>query len=297
MSWLGLLAALGAMLAWGFGDHFMQKTTRLIGTTKSLFYVGLGGFLMLTPFLRPRDFALLANPRGVIFMLAAFVAAMFASRLYFKALKLGKGAVIEPIIALVLPITVVLSVFVWGERLTLPQFASMAMVFVGLVLAVSVRLDIRIREAALEYWAMLAFVGAIGMALGNFFTGTASQTTSPALTIWFIHGAIAVACALQMAYQRRFVTVPHDLRRHLPLIAVQTVLDTAAWLCFAFAVTLIPISVTAAVGESYVALAILLGVIVSKQKIARHQLGGIGLAAAGVVVLAMLTVWGGGVTN
>ena len=53
-----LLFAFLAMLCWGFGDFFIQRTTRKIGDVESLAYIGIIGSIILLPFVI-KDFSLL----------------------------------------------------------------------------------------------------------------------------------------------------------------------------------------------------------------------------------------------
>ena len=50
-----------AMLSWGVGDFFIQKTIRKIGGLETLLWIGLIGTLILIPF-AIKDLALLKNP-------------------------------------------------------------------------------------------------------------------------------------------------------------------------------------------------------------------------------------------
>lgn len=47
---LDVLAALGAIVAWDFGDFVIQKATRKIGDMETLAWIGLLGSIGLTPY-------------------------------------------------------------------------------------------------------------------------------------------------------------------------------------------------------------------------------------------------------
>ena len=49
---LGIIYAIAAMLSWGVGDFLIQRASRKIGIWQTLFFIGLGGFLGLFPFLK-----------------------------------------------------------------------------------------------------------------------------------------------------------------------------------------------------------------------------------------------------
>ena len=50
---IGVLLAFGALIGWGFGDFLIQRSTRAVGIWKTLFSIGVGGTLLLTPFVFP----------------------------------------------------------------------------------------------------------------------------------------------------------------------------------------------------------------------------------------------------
>jgi drug/metabolite transporter (DMT)-like permease len=59
-----------------------------------------------------------------------------------------------------------------------------------------------------------------------------------------------------------------------------------AWVSFAKATTFIPIAIATTISESYIALAVLLGLFVNREKLRTHQILGITLATFGVIILA-----------
>ncbi len=73
-----------------------------------------------------------------------------------------------------------------------------------------------------------------------------------------------------------------------PVLAA-CIFDNAAWVAYAVAVTTLPIALTIAITESYVALAAFLGVVWNKEKLQRHQYAGMILAIAAAIVLAAVS--------
>ena len=92
---VGILFALVAMLGWGFGDFFIQKSTRKVGIWTTIFIITAIGAIVLTPFALKNAGNLLSVGRNVFIIgaLAYFIAAF----LDLKALKEGKLDVVEPI--------------------------------------------------------------------------------------------------------------------------------------------------------------------------------------------------------
>ena len=78
-------------------------------------------------------------------------------------------------------------------------------------------------------------------------------------------------------------------RKHWRPIVLQGILDNIAWVSFAAAVLVLPISITIAISESYIALGMLLGIIINKERLQRHQYVGIAVTLIAVVVLAFVS--------
>ncbi|MBP6912267.1 MAG: hypothetical protein KBB88_03660 [Candidatus Pacebacteria bacterium] len=50
MTFLGVLASVGALIAWTFGDFSIQRAVRKIGNLPALFFIGMTGSIALFPF-------------------------------------------------------------------------------------------------------------------------------------------------------------------------------------------------------------------------------------------------------
>lgn len=92
-----------------------------------------------------------------------------------------------------------------------------------------------------------------------------------------------------LGFRRGFGALASDLRNHGRLVLGVSIVDNAAWVFFAFAASLIPIAIATTISESYVALAVLLGLFVNREKLRRHQLLGIAIALGSVLLLSLLT--------
>lgn len=79
------------------------------------------------------------------------------------------------------------------------------------------------------------------------------------------------------------------MEKHRSLILCQSMLDTAAWTAYAYAMTLIPIAIATTISETYIAVAVLLGIKVSKERLKSHQKIGVIMAITGVILLSALS--------
>lgn len=289
MSLLGITFAFIALLSWGFGDYFIQATSRAVGIVKALFYIGFGATILLLPFVYNQIGLVFQNPRALILLGLAAIIAFFASLFDFEALKEGKISIIEPIIGFELPITVGLGIIFFNEKLSPLQLTLIVTAFIGIVLAVTnKKLSSINKKHFLEKGIALAGVGAIGMALTNFIVGVSSNEITPVLTIWFIHSLLGIFCLVYLLGTGQF-TVWNDFKKHKRIIIGEAVLDNLAWVSYAAATTFIPISITTAISESYVALAAFLGISYNREKLISHQYIGIFIIIVSVITLSVVS--------
>jgi len=281
---LGLLFAFIALIGWGFGDFFIQKTTRLIGVHKTLFLICASAMIALFPFVYSEiltyskaDYQAIVILSGIIFFYALVI---------FQAFERGKLSVVESVIAIELPLTVALGVFVGGESLSSTQFFLFLLIFVGIALAAAARLDhLHWHKRILEKGVAWAFGAAFLSALTNYYIGESSQHMSPFFVIWSTHSMLAILCGAYIFFRNDFGSLWKAFKQHpVPLIG-QSIFDNAAWIGFAFATSIIPISLAVMVSESYIALAALLGYFLGREKLNNHQIIGAIIAFIGVFLL------------
>jgi drug/metabolite transporter (DMT)-like permease len=286
----GALLAIVALFGWGIADFFVQKAARKAGVATTLFAGGVFGVVVLAPFVFRDIGAVLAQPK-ILLLLSAFsgvgvVTALFSLEAYRK----GKLAVIEPIMGLELPVTILLAVFFWSERLTFRELLPMGVVFMGLLMTVTRnRPFAHLEKKTIEKGALLGLAAAIGLGTTNFLTGVASQVTSPLLAIWFGRAIFTLGFGAYLLAKGRMKASFRAMREHAGLVFGLSTLYLIAFMSYATATTLISISVATTISESYIVLAALLGVFVNKEKLARHQAIGAAIAVAGVLTLAYIS--------
>ncbi len=283
---LAVLIAFGAMICWGVGDFLIQRSTRKIGDVESLAWIGIIGSIGLLPFVI-REFSLITTwaQAGVLGILG--LVTFFAALANFEALKKGKLSVIEIVMTLELPITILLAVLFFQESFTLIQGSAVLLVFFGVILIATERFShFKNMLKGLEKGVMLALFGAISMGVVNFLTGTSAKSISPLLAIWVPWAIFTVMCLVVIQTRRRGIGIfKQHWRQHRMLIIAMGVFDTLAWLLYAFAVEGKEIALTVAITESYPTVALFLGLWFNKEKINWHQYCGAALALGASVWL------------
>ncbi len=284
---IGLLCAFLAALCWGFGDFFIQKATRTIGTYQALFCIGALGSVALLPFVSSTLHVL--SGHDVLLLLLLGIITTIAAVFDFEALKRGKIAVVEPVISLELPLTVALSISLAGDILTVTQGALITLVFIGIILTITSHPQYTFSARLfIERGAIIAAVGAVGLALVNTLVGIASRETLPLLTIWFTHTFVALTSAIVLLLQREWPSFLTNVRRNAGVTLAQSVFDNAGWIAYAFATTVLSIAVANTIAETYVILAVILGIAFNGERLRTSQHVGIALAIIGVLALAGL---------
>ena len=289
MTTLGLLAAIGAMLAWTIGDYSIDKTTDRVGDWKTIFFIGFAGMLILTPLVWREIPFIFNDPIQLRLLTFLSLVSLFACLLMFEGLKGGKLSIIEPVFGIELPTTIALSIIVGGEHLNWQIYLLSAVVFLGIILAATVR-DNRIswHKIILEKGVILAGIGAIGMGLMNFLVGIISRGGSPIVTIWFLHSFLGIASLIYLLFKGEVKNLWKNVRDYKGYILAISIFDNLAWVSFAYAMVILPISIATTIGSGYIALTVILGVTLNKEKIQKHQIIGILLVIAAVISLSYL---------
>ncbi len=286
---LGILFALGALICWGFGDFNLQKLIRKLGDWETLLIITLFGWVVLTPFVyKDLSFLFSFQDNSFLILMIAAIVISIAALLDFEALKQGKLAIVEPVLALEVPVSLVLSIFIIKETIGILQLILIFVLILGLIL-VSLKSKHLLRKNWIERGVLVALLGALFMGSSNFLVGFASRVTNPLLTNWFINMFMALLSLSYLILNRRFKKIIRDVNKNKKLTFSVCFLDNGAWILFAFSMSLIPIAIAVAVSESYIALAALLGLVINKEYLMRHQKIGLFISLVSAIVLAVIS--------
>lgn len=283
---LGIIFAFVAMLAWGFGDFFIQKSTRKFGDWETLFLISFFGAIVLFPFVVkdiPELFSFEDNRLFVL--LGASSVITFAALLDFEALKRGKLSVVEPIYALEIPIAAFLAFFILNEVISSYQLLLIITLMFGLIL-ISLKSYHFSRKIWLERGVIFVFLGTLFMGVANFLVGVGARITDALMINWFMSIFMAIITFSYLLSKKRATKMKRDLLSEKKLLFSMCFLDNIAWAAFAFAMTLAPIAIAVALSESYIIIAVLLGMFINKENLHAHQKIGLVIAIISAIVLA-----------
>lgn len=242
---------------------------------------------MLFPFVF-KDLPIIFSAEQGWLLLLLGIISLVVALMQFQALKIGKISAIEPILSFELPITVLLGVLILHENLSGIQVMLIALVFMGILLIGYAGKNFHPRHL-FEKGALLALTATGFMAIVNFLTGLSSLRVGPVVTIWFVHTFLALACIIYFFATKSWRTFAHHIRQHPIESFWVAVCDNTAWLAYATAATIIPISLVITISENYIILAILLGVIINREKLLKHQWVGVGISLIAVIILSSIS--------
>ena len=276
-------AAFGALLCWGVGDYLIQNNARKIGNVEALLWISLVGMLATLPLVAGQlhllgvwpDFLLLALLGAV-----TFIAAMVD----FEALKVGKLAVVDMVIALELPLTILLAIVFLHDSLDLWQVALIVLLIAGVIMIALDGMDLSLK---LEAGVLFALAAAGSLALLNFLTAVGSRTVTPLMAVWAPALFSAVFCLVVILKRGSAGGVLERARNNLTLVIAMGVVDFSAWIFYAYATSLGELSIVNAITESFPAVALMLGVWLGREKISKRQYLGAAVALLASIALAM----------
>lgn len=285
----GIALSFIALVCWCFGDFLIQKMVRLMDVWRCLLMIGLGGIIMLLPFIYEPLVEAIKNPQQIIFLLITGAIASCSAIFVLKALKLGKIAVVEPILSFHILVAVLLSLVVKHEQLSVLQFIFIGVIFSGILMSVISPREMH-QKYELEKGIILGIIGATFMGIESFFVGVTSLETSPLLTMWIISIFFTIIPVIMISWHREWKLLGFNFKNATLLIVCTSIIDNLAWIAFAAATIFIPISISASISQSYIAGTVLLGVLINKEKISTNQLLGITLTIICVVGLSAITI-------
>lgn len=269
---LSIMAALGALFCWGFGDFFIQRATRKMGDVESLAWIGFIGAVCMLPFVW-HDLSLLLQRSNLSILFVLGLITFTVGIINFEAFRRGKLSVIEVLLELELPVTVLFSIFFLGEHINAIQTVLAIIIFSGIILIAARPGEIK-KHHFFEKGAVLAIIAAGGYGLINFLTTVGARQISPLLAIWFPWLTFTIICALWLMAKGRLRPAAAHAKTYWKLILAIGLFDTLAWIFFAFALQKKELAVIIAITESFPAVSLMLGIKVNKEKVAPHQLAG-----------------------
>ncbi len=285
---IGILISFGAAMMWGFGDFFIQRSTRKVGDWETLFILCSFGAIVLLPFVFHNLTILFDGSHNVEILItsASGIALFFAALLILQGMKVGKLSIIQPLYPIEIVTAGVISYFVLSEKLSLINIVLIViLILCFILLSVQEKGKLKLHKFFLEKGVIMVASGSILMGVADFFMGWGARITD-AFTVNFIVNVIITAITLAyLIYNKRLSKLFSDVKEFPGLFLAMSVFDNIGWILYAYAMSIASIAIVTTITESSIIVAIFLGTILNKEKLQRHQM--IGIAGAVVCAIAL----------
>jgi drug/metabolite transporter (DMT)-like permease len=293
---MGILLGLVTALCWGSADLFARFATRRIGTFRTMLYMQLCGFCLLT----------LAMPRlggwGHLFdgstwqpwawgVLAGVLNTSSTLALY-RSFEIGKMSIVAPLSASYPVLTMLLSALT-GERLTPLRLFGLVLTIVGVILVARGEqtaddanpLDEQTQPAKKHLGVGWALFSAFGFGIMFWLLGLRVVPllgSSP--SVWVIRLTSLVATALVILVARQSKALP--LRRDTPLLLGVGLLDTSAYVFNNYGMLHEQTSVVSVLASLYGAVTVALAALFLREKVSPSQWLGIMAIFIGIILIS-----------
>jgi drug/metabolite transporter (DMT)-like permease len=279
---MGLLFGLGAALGWGANDFMLGRVSRALGPRQTLLWAELVGLIVLGLALLLSGSTLpSASPQLWLFALGVNVFNVAGNLLFYRALAVGKLAIVSPVSASFAVVTALLAA-VSGERLGLLALCGITLVMAGVVIIA--------HAAHRNQGVSLQGIGsAIGSALCNgIFFWLIGPVTVELGVVWPVlvgRGlAIGLVLGLLLLARERPQRPPFQL---WGVLLIASSCDSAAFLSYNLGVATTYVSVVTALASIFSAVTVLLAWIFLRERLASRQWAGIAALLVGVLMVSV----------
>lgn len=293
---MGILLGLATALCWGSADLFARFATRRIGTFRTMLYMQMCGFCLLTLVMRPLGgWGHLLDGSGwhpwAWGVLAGALNTISTLALY-RSFEIGKLSIVAPISASYPVLTMVLSAFT-GEHLTLVRLVGLLLTIAGVILVARGEkipeevnaIDEQARPAKKRLGVEWALVSAVGFGVMFWLLGLrVVPLLGSAPSVWVIRLTSVLATAMAMLVFRQSLAAP--MRRDVPWIFGVGLLDTSAYIFNNYGMQHEQTSVVSVLASLYGAVTVALAAMFLRESVSRLQWVGIGAIFAGIILIS-----------
>jgi drug/metabolite transporter (DMT)-like permease len=275
-------------VVWGFADYAAGICARQVGAVRTAFAMqstGLVSFAIVI-WLAGRWPAF--EPGMVSFAIALGALGVIAVAALYRGLALGPVAVVAPVVASYLVITVILVVIFLGERLTTAQVLAASLVFVGVVLTSTDARQLRVTLGRPVPGVRIGLIATVGFGIWAAVFAIATRQYSWIPMILLLRATSFVFIGTFIASRGIDLRV---FRRRIPVVLGTTVgiLDTLANALFAGGIESGYASLAATGTGMYPIVPALLGVIALRERLAPNQIVGIVVLVIGLATLSAVS--------
>jgi drug/metabolite transporter (DMT)-like permease len=293
---MGILLGLATALSWGSADLFARFATRRIGTFRTMLYMQMCGFCLVT----------LAMPGlggwGHLFDgsgwqpwawgILAGVLNTFSTLALYRSFEIGKLSIVGPISACYPVLTMLLSALT-GERLTALRLGGLALTIVGVIVVArgeqaptdANTIDEQMQPAKKRLGVNWAIFSAVCFGVMFWLLGLrVVPLLGSAPSVWVIRLTSALTTALVMLFAGQSRALP--LRRDMPLLLGVGMLDTCAYVFNNYGMAHEQTSVVSVLASLYGAVTVGLAALLLRERVTASQWLGIVAIFVGIILIS-----------
>ena len=295
---IGIFLAVVALIGWGAYPVLMKKVIDKLGEYTCLLFnsVVIVVFLIITSVFTikiqmPSDFVIAAIVIGSIM-------GVIALYLYYKAIRLGNVSVVTVIVSMYAIWTVIVSYFLFNERLLVQQYIAIGVIIIGSIIVAMEKLSLpeRFNEKHFkqfmksDVWsegAGLALVVSFCWTVYNLAVKYSVKSIGPHKTMVYMVtlGLFFILLAFLARPVKELVTMPD--KKQLKWLGPSALLYSIGAVSFFFALKYSPLSIVTPITSAAPAVTVVMAVAILGDRLKAHQYVGILMAVAGIVVLSL----------
>jgi drug/metabolite transporter (DMT)-like permease len=278
----GLIAALG----WGGADFIARFTGRAIGHQQALFGVTAVGVVALSLLFWILELDMNWHASGLWLLIISGIGIMLSTMLLYQGLALGPVTIVAPIVGSFPVFNMALAVFL-GARPGMLQWIAIASVLGG-VWAVSYASDHFLEQGEysrpqLRRVIIISIISSLGFGISIAASQAATHYYGELQTICLSRWIGLITLSLYFICKR---ITPRTVLRCWPLITIQGLLDTTAFVVLMLAAHTPAPEIAVVISSGFCIVTILLARVILKEIMSWPQWLGVVMIVAGVAVLS-----------
>jgi drug/metabolite transporter (DMT)-like permease len=282
----GILLALVASFAWGFGDYAGGVASRSLRMPVVLCVSQLAGFAVVVPVVLVSGSPTLQGS-DALWAVASGLVAVGSLGLMFRAMAVGAVSIVGPVTACGVAIPVIVGL-ARGEQPHALQFVGIAAAVLGVVLA---SIERRPEGGGKRFVAGLRLALGSAVCIGLWFvifdTAAAHDPYWASLIARSTTATVAAAAVLLWRRPAQPGAAPQRATRPIVLLVLASGLaDAVAEITFAVSTTYGLISLVSVIASLYPAFMVGFAALWLRERLARHQLIGVAAALAGIALIS-----------
>ena len=281
---IAIAGGLGAAAAWAVSMLTASRATRLIGPTSVLAWVLLTGLVIVLPWVALEGIPDGLDAKSAMWLLLAGAGNVVGLLCSYSALRVGKVALIAPIVSTEGAIAALLAVLT-GESVAAGAGVALVVIAVGIALAAVPREEETVLLDAGRSWRVpvLALAAATAFGISIYSTGRASAELPIAWAVLPPRVLGVLVVFVPLALSARLVLT----RPAVPFVVASGIAEVVGFASYAVGAR-DSVAVAAVLASQFAAIAAVAAYVLFRERLGRLQLVGVVTIVVGVTVLTWL---------